>query len=100
MRALLTLLLIATAACAVATETPKVAVLRLVDAIHGFALYAEGKARLQVDHDRLAAQVASLGERLKELEGKLQVLQPDSEAFVKFSEEFEIARVRQKLCAE
>lgn len=81
-------------------EAPRIAVLRLEEAMLAFKGYNGGMEALKKDVAEGQAQIKKMEEKLQELDSKLQVLQQDSPAFAKTQEEFETLNLRRKMTVE
>jgi Skp family chaperone for outer membrane proteins len=81
-------------------EAPRIAVLRLEDALTAYKKYTTAMDQLKKDVAESKAQINALDERLKQLDSQLQVMKPDSENYVKQVEEFEVTKLKEKLLVE
>jgi Skp family chaperone for outer membrane proteins len=102
MRPLLALLLILACAGLGAAadnkpEAPRIAVLRLADALPAFKMYSSGMDKLKKDLAEGQAKIKQLEDHLQDLEGKLQVMKKDSPNYKELSEEFEVTKLRGKM---
>jgi Skp family chaperone for outer membrane proteins len=83
-----------------AGDGPRVAVLRLADVLLGFKMYTDGIAGLKKDRDDGQTKIDALQERMKSLDGSMQVLNRDSDLYASDQLEFEQLKVKVKMIAE
>ncbi len=81
-------------------EAPRIAVLRLQDTLLGFKMYADGLAKLKQEHAERQAKLQAVEERMRELDGKLQVLNKDSDAYATAALEFKSLEVEDHMDAD
>ncbi len=74
--------------------------LRLQDTLLGFKMYADGMAKLKQEHAERKAKIESIEERMRDLDGKLQVLNKDSDAYATAALELKSLEVEDKMSAE
>jgi Skp family chaperone for outer membrane proteins len=81
-------------------EAPRIAVLRLQDTLLGFKMYADGLAKLKQEHAERQAKLNALEERMKDLDGKMQVLDKDGDAFASAQLELKSLDLEDKMSAD
>jgi Skp family chaperone for outer membrane proteins len=94
---ILLLLAVALSAGEAAAEAPKVAVLRLTDAIRGTRLYQGKMAQFKQEAAKLEAQAKELEEQLTRLQNAIEALPPANEKFARTQEELELTKTRREL---
>lgn len=82
------------------TEAPHVAVLRLEDALSAFKMYTIGRDKLKKEVAQGQAKIDEIDERLKSLDQRLRLLNPDSDEFGKLQLEFETLKLQEKMMYE
>ncbi|MBA2479642.1 MAG: OmpH family outer membrane protein [Planctomycetes bacterium] len=78
-------------------EAPRIAVLRLEDAMTAFKQYKEGMEKLKKEVAEGQAAIKAMEDRLQELDSRIQVMKPDSADFAKITEEFEVTKLKEQM---
>jgi Skp family chaperone for outer membrane proteins len=83
-----------------APTTPRIAVLRLDEAIRNSKLYSTRLEALRKEKTDAESQLKQMDEQLQQLDNGLQGLNPTNDRYAKMSEDFEVLKLKRKMVAD